>query len=58
MYSAPSVPCSLLCILLLEETFVQAQALQQRVPGPGLSQSDHLRTCMIIPAEQTQTLSF
>ena len=33
--------CSLirfLCILLLEETFVQVQALQQRAPGHSLSQ--------------------
>ena len=27
-------PLSFLCILLLKETFVQVQALQQRVPGP------------------------
>ena len=27
-----------ICILLLEETFVQVQTLQQRVPGPSLSQ--------------------
>lgn len=26
-----------LCALLLEETFVQGQALQQRVPGPSLT---------------------
>ena len=31
-------PIMFLCILLLEETFVQVQALQQRVPGPSLSQ--------------------
>ena len=30
-------------ILLLEETFAQAQALQQRVPGAGLSPYDFLR---------------
>ena len=28
-----------LCILLLEEAFVQPQALQQRVPGPSPNQS-------------------
>ena len=35
-----------LCILLLEETFVQAETLQQRVPGSSLSQgrqTTHLR---------------
>ena len=32
-------PMLFLCILLLEERCVQMQALQQRVPGPSLSQS-------------------
>ena len=31
------VPYKFLCILLLEEMFVQVQALQQKVPGPSLS---------------------
>ena len=30
-------PMHFLCILLLEETFVQVQALQPRVPSPSLS---------------------
>ena len=33
-------PIQFLCILLLEERCVQVQALQLRVPGPGLSQED------------------
>ena len=30
-------PVHFLCVLLLEETFVQVQALQSRVPSPSLS---------------------
>ena len=33
-------PLQFLCILLLEETFAQVQTLQQRVPGPSLSQAE------------------
>ena len=33
-------PLQFLYDLLLEETFVQVQALQQRVPGPSLSQKE------------------
>lgn len=33
-------PLWFLCILYLEEIFVQVQELQQRVPGPNLSQFD------------------
>ena len=32
------VPYLCVCLLLLKEMFVQVQALQQRVPGPSLSQ--------------------
>ena len=34
-------PIEFLCILLLEERFVQVQALQQRVPGLSLSQYEY-----------------
>ena len=34
MHTVIFSPLWFLCILLLEETFVQVQALQQRVPGP------------------------
>ena len=37
MHTVIFSPVQLLCILLLEERCVQVQALQQRVPGPGLS---------------------
>ena len=38
-YAVIFSPLEFLCILLLEETFVQVQALQQRAPGPSLSHS-------------------
>ena len=38
MHAVIFSPLWFLCILLLEETFVQVQALQQRVPGPSLCQ--------------------
>lgn len=44
IYVVILVPCTF-CILLLERTFVQAQAPQQRssqVPGPSLSQQERL----------------
>ena len=34
MHAVIDSPLQFLCILLLEETFVQVQVLQQRVPGP------------------------
>ena len=33
-------PLQFLCILLLEDRFVQVQALQEKVPGPSLSQQN------------------
>lgn len=33
-------PLQFLCLLLLEENFVQVEALQHRVPGPGRSHPD------------------
>ena len=37
MHTVIFSPLQFLCILLLEDMFVQVQALQQRVPGPSLS---------------------
>ena len=39
MHTLVFSPIKFLCILLLEERFVQEQALQQRVPGPNLPYS-------------------
>ena len=39
-YSVIFSPLQFLCILLLEDRFVQVHALQQKVPGPSLSQQN------------------
>ena len=54
-------PSYFLCILLLEETFGQGQALQQRVTGPSLSHilawmlecgRTHFYTCVVVGSIQ------